>query len=121
MPGKLQMPENLFSYGTLQKETVQLELFGRILNGTKDILKGYKISSIEIKDSAFLANGAEKLQQTLIRSGDAADLVEGTVFEISNEELLAADNYEPDNYQRTKVALASGKAAWIYIAGEIKI
>ena len=34
--------ENLFSYGTLQYRKVQIETFGRILNGTNDILIGYK-------------------------------------------------------------------------------
>lgn len=114
------MSENLFSYGTLQKETVQLELFGRVLNGAKDVLEGYKISSIEITDEAFLAKGEEKFQRTLIASKDDADAIEGTVFEISREELIFADKYEPDNYKRVKVTLQTGKKAWIYIAAEIK-
>lgn len=108
------MKENLFSYGTLQKNEVQIELFGRLLNGTQDILEGYKTSLIEITDESFLAKGEEKFQKTLIRSKDIADLVEGTVFEISEEELLLADKYEPDNYQRVSVKLQSGKEAWIY-------
>jgi gamma-glutamylcyclotransferase (GGCT)/AIG2-like uncharacterized protein YtfP len=110
------MKENLFSYGTLQKDKVQLELFGRLLNGTKDILKGYKLSSIEIKDESFLAKSEEKYQLTAILSKDDADIIEGTVFEISEEELRFADKYEPDNYKRVKVVLQSGKEAWIYIA-----
>ena len=110
------MKENLFSYGTLQNDKVQLELFGRLLNGSKDILKGYKLSSIEIKDETFLLKGEQKYQMTAIRSQNDTDIIEGTVFEISEEELLAADKYEPDNYQRTKVSLQSGKEAWIYAA-----
>ncbi len=113
------MKENLFSYGTLQRSEVQLELFGRLLTGTKDILKGYKLSSIEIKDESFLAKGEEKYQLTLIPSTDDADVIKGTVFEISEEELLLADKYEPDNYKRVKLALGSGKEAWIYAAGEM--
>ncbi|MGI8885016.1 MAG: gamma-glutamylcyclotransferase family protein [Pyrinomonadaceae bacterium] len=108
------MNENLFSYGTLQKSKVQMELFGRLLNGTKDILNGWKISSIEIKDEIFLARGEGKFQKTLIQSSNFADFVEGIVFEISEEELLVADKYEPDNYKRIKVTLQSGKEAWIY-------
>ena len=110
------MKEFLFSYGTLQKEKVQMELFGRLLHGTKDVLGGYKLSSIKIKDEAFLSKGEDKHQQTLIPSNNKIDKVEGTVFEISEEELLRADKYEPDNYKRIKVALRSGKQAWIYIA-----
>ena len=111
------MKENLFSYGTLQKEKVQLELFGRLLNGAKDILGGYKLSPVEIKDASFLAKGEDKYQLTLVPS--KGDAIEGMVFEISAEELLLADKYEPENYKRIKVALESGKKAWIYVADAI--
>jgi gamma-glutamylcyclotransferase (GGCT)/AIG2-like uncharacterized protein YtfP len=111
------MKENLFSYGTLQKTQVQLKLFGRLLDGERDVLKGYKLSPIEIKDESFLAKGEDKYQLTLIPSKD--DMVEGTVFAISEEELLSADRYEPENYKRIKVALRSGKEAWIYVADPI--
>ncbi|HMK27575.1 MAG TPA: gamma-glutamylcyclotransferase family protein [Chitinophagaceae bacterium] len=110
------MKELLFSYGTLQKEKVQLELFGRLLHGMKDILDGYKISSIEIKDEVFLSKGEDKYQQTLIPSNNKVDSIEGTVFEISEEELQLADKYEPGNYKRIKILLQSGKQAWIYVA-----
>jgi len=110
------MKEYLFSYGTLQKDKVQLALFGRILQGNTDTLKGYKTVSIEIKDNAFLAKGEEKLQQNIVISKDINDAVKGTVFELTGEELLHADKYEPDNYKRTQVVLQSGKKAWIYLA-----
>ena len=110
------MSENLFSYGTLQQENVQLKIFGRHLHGTKDILKGYKLSPIEIRDEAFLSNGEEKIQTTVIPSNNDNDMIEGTVFLLSEEELLLTDNYEPDNYKRIQVELVSGKRAWIYAA-----
>jgi hypothetical protein len=110
------MKEFLFSYGTLQKEKVQMETFGRLLHGMKDILEGYQLSSIEIKDESFLSKGENKHQRTLILSKNNMDRIEGIVFEISVEELLLADKYEPDNYKRIKVALQSWKEAWIYVA-----
>ena len=110
------MKEYLFSYGTLQKDKIQLTLFGRILQGWTDTLRGYRVVSIEIKDKAFLAKGEENLQQTLIISQDNNDTVKGTVFEITEAELLHADKYEPENYIRSKVMLQSGKEAWIYTA-----
>ena len=109
------MQENLFSYGTLQKESVQIELFGRLLHGTKDILVGYTIAVIEITDKGFLEKGEGKFQKTLMPSTEE-DSIEGTVFEISQTELLQADKYEPENYHRIKITLKSGKAAWIYVA-----
>lgn len=110
------MKEYLFSYGTLQKDSVQLTLFGRLLRGTKDILKGYKTALIEINDESFLAKGEEKYQQTLLSSKNDNDFIEGTIFEISVAELLIADKYEPHNYQRVKLRFQSGNEAWIYLA-----
>lgn len=110
------MKELLFSYGTLQYEKVQLQLFGRLLHGTKDMLEGFRLSSIEIKDETFLSKGEEKQQQTLIATNDQADRTEGMVFEISAEELLRADQYEPVNYRRIQVLLLSDKKAWVYMA-----
>ena len=109
------MKESLFSYGTLQKEKVQLELFGRILTGSKDILKGHKVSSIEIKDESFLSKGEQTYHLIAIISDDKKDSIEGTVFEISEEELFLADKYEPVEYKRVKVMLESGKQAWVYV------
>ena len=110
------MKENLFSYGTLQKDKVQLELFGRHLIGSKDILKGFKVATIEIKDELFLSNGEQQFHLIAIISPDKKDRIEGTVFQISTEELLLADKYEPDEYIRVKVMLESGKEAWVYAA-----
>lgn len=110
------MTECLFSYGTLQKDKTQLDLFGRLLKGHKDVLKGYKLSPIEIKDEKFLAKGEEKIQLTVIATNNHNDGIEGTALELTKEDLLFADKYEPDNYKRIKVILQSGKKAWIYVA-----
>jgi gamma-glutamylcyclotransferase (GGCT)/AIG2-like uncharacterized protein YtfP len=106
----------LFSYGTLQKEEVQLELFGRKLKGFADVLRGYKLAAIEIRDEIFLSKGEENIQRTLVASDDVNDIVQGTVLELTEEELQQADKYEPDNYKRRQVQLDSGKQAWVYVA-----
>jgi gamma-glutamylcyclotransferase (GGCT)/AIG2-like uncharacterized protein YtfP len=110
------MEEYLFSYGTLQKEKVQIDLFGRTLGGSADVLRGYKVSTIEITDETFLSKGEGKYQKTLVSSSNENDIVRGTVFEITRDELLKADGYEPGNYKRTKVMVDSGKIVWIYVA-----
>ena len=109
------MSEYLFSYGTLQKEAVQLQLFGRKLVGVKDILQGYSICEIEIFDRSFLSKGEERYQETLVHTKDSTGAVVGTVFELTEEELMKADSYEPDNYKRVLIILASGKQAWVYM------
>jgi gamma-glutamylcyclotransferase (GGCT)/AIG2-like uncharacterized protein YtfP len=110
------MNEYIFSYGTLQKEKVQLELFGRILQGSVDTLNDYRVADIEINDEIFLSTGEKKNQRTLIISKYKNDRIKGMVLAITEEELLLADKYEPDNYKRIKVFLQSGKEAWMYIA-----
>ncbi len=115
------MIEFLFSYGTLQNHKTQLELFGRIFTGSADILQEYKTATIEIKDEAFLAKGEEKYQQTLVQTKDNNDCIKGTVLELTNEELLLADKYEPENYKRISVVLESGKEAWVYMADDASL
>ena len=110
------MQELLFSYGTLQKDNVQLELFGRLLAGTRDVLTGYTLSTIAIKDEAVLATSEQPYHLIAIISEDHTTSIEGVVFEISPEELRRADSYETDNYKRIKVTLQSGKEAWVYVA-----
>ncbi len=112
------MKENLFSYGTLQKDRVQLDLFGRLLNGTKDTLKGYKLSTIEIKDESVLSKSEQQIHLIAVPSNDKNDRIEGVVLELTGEELLIADQYETEDYKRVKVELESGKKAWVYIAAK---
>ena len=106
----------LFSYGTLQHEKVQVGIFGRILTGSPDVLEGYYLRTVEITDESFLSKGEEKLQQTLVISNDKNDRVHGRVFELTEGDLLQADDYEPAGYKRVKVVLKSGKSAWLYLA-----
>jgi hypothetical protein len=39
----------------------------------------------------------------------------GTVFEITAQELVAADEYEVADYKRVRVVLKSGASAWVYV------
>lgn len=110
------MKEYLFSYGTLQKSEVQIDVFGRVLKGETDVLVGYTVVLIEITDETFLTKEEEKFQRTLVPSDSRSDRITGTALEITSEELSLADKYEPDNYKRNKVKLESGREAWIYLA-----
>lgn len=108
--------ELLFSYGTLQSKDVQLKTFGRLLNGTKDILIGYCISKIEIFDENVIATSGKRYHPILKYTDNSADIVEGTVFELTSEELNQADEYEVDEYLRVQAKLKSGRNTWIYTA-----
>ncbi|HLG39390.1 MAG TPA: gamma-glutamylcyclotransferase family protein [Chitinophagaceae bacterium] len=110
------MNEYLFSYGTLQTDKVQMDLFGRFLKGTKDILRGYRVSPIEITDEVFLAKGDGKHQKIAMISNNQNDFIGGMVFEVTEQELIHAGKYEPADYKRVKAKLQSGKNAWVYVA-----
>lgn len=107
--------EKLFSYGTLQQESVQLANFGRKLTGRPDVLTGWRLSTVEIRDPAVLVQSGLAVHKILV-PGEPSDEVDGVVFEISLKELEAADGYETDSYKRVKVTLRSGKDAWVYVA-----
>jgi len=107
--------EFLFSYGTLRLEPVQRATFGRTLDGQPDQLPGYTLTLLEIQDPAVIATSGMTHHPILVRSGRPQDLVDGTVFAITPAELLHADAYEVADYQRQRVTLASGLAAWVYV------
>ena len=109
--------EKLFSYGTLQYETVQISTFGRKLNGAPDILAGYRLEQLQISDPHVIATSGKSIHPILIHTGAATDKVIGTVFDINKEELLLADKYEVADYKRVCVQLHSGMSAWVYISG----
>ena len=109
------MKELLFSYGTLQLEKVQIESFGRKLNGTEDVLKGYKLKQLQITDKTVLEKSEQAFHPIAITSNDPNDQIKGKIYEISTEELNQADLYEVSDYKRIKTTFASGKKGWVYI------
>lgn len=115
MSSAKQATENLFSYGTLQLEKVQLETFGRKLDGEPDALQGYKLVMITIADQDFVIKSGTANHRSLQFTGNSADVVEGFVFEVTRNELEQADSYEPEGYERVRVQLRSGANAWVFV------
>lgn len=107
--------ENLFTYGTLQLTEVQLETFGRTLQGAPDVLVAYRLVQIEIQDQDFVTKSGTANHRNLQFTGDPNDSVEGIVFKVTKEELENSDAYEPAGYERVLVQLKSGDNAWIYL------
>jgi hypothetical protein len=108
----------LFSYGTLRDPAVQKANFGRELAGRDDRILGFRLDLIEITDPAVVALSGETHHPILIASGDPADAVDGAALELSDDELLKADEYEVDDYRRVEATLASGETAWVYIGAQ---
>jgi hypothetical protein len=108
----------LFSYGTLRLESVQRASFGRRLVGSPDSLPGYVLRTVEITDAEVLAASGERFHPIVLHTGNPDDVVEGSAFEVSPEELRAADGYEVADYRRVRASLDSGRDARVYVARE---
>ena len=106
----------LFSYGTLQQEDVQLSTFGRLLRGHNDELLGFEQSLVRIEDPQVVATSGKTHHANVTFNNRNNSRVGGTVFEITDAELAAADRYEQvAAYKRVVAKLASGKQAWVYV------
>lgn len=115
----LHRSELLFAYGSLQLDPVQRTTFGRLLVGHQDTLPGYRLGQLEIKSDAVVATSGIATHPIVHVTGNPADLVAGMVFRITPTELLQADAYEVDDYERVRVTLASGTQAWVYAAWKL--
>ena len=108
--------ELLFSYGTLQKREIQIAQFGRELTGWPDAVPGYTSRVLTVGDSAIAALVGETQTLNAEPSSNPEDTLTGVVFEITAEELAAADHYEQAaHYRRISVTLRSGTRAWSYV------
>jgi len=105
----------LFSYGTLQLPNVQQSLFNRFLEGEKDSLSGFKEVKLYIKDPLVVELSQKETHIIIEPTNNADDVVHGTIFELTEAELIRADNYETEDYKRELAMFDSGKEAWAYI------
>ncbi len=106
----------LFSYGTLQSAGVQLSTFGRLLQGSSDELPGFEQSLVPIEDPRVVATSGRTHNANATFNGSADSRVSGTVFDVTDAELTAADDYEQTaDYVRVAAILVSGRQAWVYL------
>ena len=108
-------PEFLFSYGTLQLEAVQMATFGRQLAGTSDALRGFEVALLKIEDETVIAISGTAHHTMARFTGRASDVVSGTVFAVTPDEIQNADKYEVAAVRRVAVVLQSGVRAWAYV------
>jgi gamma-glutamylcyclotransferase (GGCT)/AIG2-like uncharacterized protein YtfP len=107
----------IFSYGSLQQEVVQLANYGRVLRGDPDELIGWVLTKIDVpKWHKAAAAGVSHYANVELVPGSGGR-VPGTVYDITDAELAAADAYERDaEYGRVFTVLASGRSAWVYVS-----
>jgi len=107
--------EFLFSYGTLQLEAVQQATFGRLLSGTSDALPGFELAALKIEDPDVIAISGKATHTIAKFTGCDSDLIPGTVFRVTLDDIEHADKYEVDACKRIAVTLRSGVRAWVYV------
>jgi len=105
----------LFSYGTLQQDSVQANMFGRLLEGKPDNLIGFIIANLKIQDEEESRQVGREFYPIAKYTGSFNNRIPGTVFEVTEEELIQTDRYEGDQYQRISTILESGRSAWVYV------
>lgn len=106
---------HLFSYGTLQLESVQLSLFGRTVSGRRDILPNYERALLTIEDPAEVVALGKTHHLIAKFTGQVDHEIAEIALLVTMEELQKADGYEPPEYRRVQAVLRSGTHAWVYV------
>jgi hypothetical protein len=88
---------------------------GSPIDSSDDSMPGFRKEMVGITDPDFLAKSRERYHPIVLPSGNPDDVVTGKVFEITAEELAAADAYEVSDYKRIEVPPKSGIHAWVYV------
>ena len=107
--------KRLFACGTLQLEAAQMATFGWRLTGSNEALEGFELVPLEITDSPVIEISG-KAHHTMARfTNRASDVVSGSVFRVTPEEIRKADDYEVAAVNRAAIVLRSGLRAWAFV------
>lgn len=93
----------VFSYGTLQDPNVQKILTNRFWRGFPAQIKGWKVIELYLTSGTY---------PCLI---PGVDLIDGFVFELTEDELLLVDAYEGESYQRILSHTIDNLEIYLYI------
>lgn len=115
-PDAVTADQLLFSYGTLQLPGVQLDTFGRLLEGDDDVLPGFTVDYAEIDDRRVVDLSGADVHPIVRVTHNPLDKVIGKALWVTEDELDASDEYEVALYRRISVELASRRVAWVYVA-----
>jgi hypothetical protein len=106
---------HLFSYGTLQLESVQLSSLGRVFQGARMSC----LASGVPRSRSLIRTSSRRAAQTCIPSSQEAMTQPTRCRELFSRSpkpsFRAADEYEVSVYERIKVRWKSGVEAWVYV------
>ncbi|GGF66716.1 gamma-glutamylcyclotransferase family protein [Wenyingzhuangia marina] len=105
----------LFTYGTLKLEKVQTEIFGKVLQGKDDIVKGYKLGIFHFVNPEAIAISEKDCHPLATPSENPNDEISGTIYEINEEEIKTKEICITDDCERVQVITDSGTICWMYV------
>lgn len=78
-------------------------------------MPGHRLDQVTIHDPAVVAVSGTDRHPVVVPAGPD-EAVDGTVFDLTDDKLAAADEYEVDDDARREVTPASGVVAWAFVA-----
>lgn len=105
----------LFSYDTLRSQDLQLQHYGRKLEGIEDTLSGYTLKDSTVNGVSMNRNSNTNSPQIAIKSQEKNGKIEGMVFEMTGEELVEADKMAAPNSIRILATTDAGVEVWVYV------
>ena len=94
---------------------MQIAISGRRLRGAPDAMHGFELVPLMIEDPEVVETSGTAQHTMARRTGRPADVIPGTVFDITPDELPHADGYEVAAVTRVEATLESGLRAWVYV------
>lgn len=107
--------QRLFLYGSWLQSNMQIEVFGRVLQGVDDTLIGYKLEHLKHTVKSTNGNDHETCFSVAIKSTVNSDRLDGKIFEITTEELYLTNKGGLEDCARVTLPLESGIRAWVYL------
>lgn len=104
----------LFTYGTLRNSQLQIEWFGRELQGVADRIRGYRFEMVEIRDQKLLEESGE-IYHPILEEDPEGHGVPGIVLDLSAEEFEKVSTLGFDHYHAIEAVLESGRKAVVYV------
>lgn len=105
----------LFSYDTLRSQDLQIQHYGRKLEGIDGALSGYTLKDSTINDVSMTEHSHTTTPQIAIKSKEKSDTLKGMVFEITGEELVETDKMAAPNSNRILATTDAGVEVWVYV------
>jgi gamma-glutamylcyclotransferase (GGCT)/AIG2-like uncharacterized protein YtfP len=95
----------VFAYGTLCNANVRKQVLGYDPPAFSCEVKGFRLEKIQLETEEY---------PILVENSGCTGTIQGSFFEVDEEDLLLLDAYETNAYRRKKTKLSNGIKSWVY-------